>query len=337
MFARFKYILKCIVHIDCKALFRTVNETHRRCGKNRIFLFFDIVFCGLKYGAGYKDYLLCEFFNLNSAQRKTYVTREVNNHITRLMNSQEYYHCFDNKHEMYNILKKYIGRKYLYCTECTLSEFKELYDTSSALIIKPEKGSCGRGVEKINTADFKSAEDMLEFIKSKGDMVAEEVIIQNEILNKINPYSINTLRIVTILSHGKTNVVYAFIRIGTGKKIVDNINAGGMCAPINLETGKISHEGYDKNKVVYQTHPDTGCTLVGFQIPFWEESLELCRQAAKEIPQMGYLGWDVAVTPTGPVLVEGNNLPGHDILQMPPHVPDKIGMLPQFRKFVDGI
>ena len=77
--------------------------------------------------------------------------------------------------------------------------------------------------------------------------------------------------------------------------------------------------------------------LVSFQIPYWEESKALCLKAATRVPQMRYIGWDVGVTPNGPVFVEGNNLPGYDILQMPPHTPDKIGMLPTFRQYVDGI
>lgn len=51
----------------------------------------------------------------------------------------------------------------------------------------------------------------------------------------------------------------------------------------------------------------------------------------------GSLCCERAITPNGPVFVEGNNLPGYDILQMPPHTPDKVGMLPRFREFVKGI
>ena len=46
------------------------------------------------------------------------------------------------------------------------------------------------------------------------------------------------------------------------------------------------------------------------------------------------MGWDVAVSGDGPQLIEGNHFPGHDILQLPPHVPDRVGMLPRFREFL---
>ena len=90
-----------------------------------------------------------------------------------------------------------------------------------------------------------------------------------------------------------------------------------MCAPIELETGKIKYPAYDKSRNTYYEHPRTGVRIPGFEIPFWEETAELCLRAAK--------------------LVEGNNLPGYDFLQMPPHVPNRVGMLPRFREFVEGI
>ena len=55
---RLKYIFHCILHMDYKSLFDTVKTVHEVSGKNRIWLFFDIIKCGFKYGAGYNDYLL---------------------------------------------------------------------------------------------------------------------------------------------------------------------------------------------------------------------------------------------------------------------------------------
>ena len=85
-----------------------------------------------------------------------------------------------------------------------------------------------------------------------------------------------------------------------------------------------------KTKALYEVHPYTGNPIQGFQFPYWEEAMDMVKQAAGKIEGMAYIGWDVAFTPDGPKIVEGNNFPGHDIYQLPEHTPDRIGMMPKF-------
>ena len=63
-----------------------------------------------------------------------------------------------------------------------------------------------------------------------------------------------------------------------------------------------------------------------------QEAVAFARKAAVVVPQICHVGWDVAVTPDGPVLVEGNNLPGYDMCQNAGHVDE--GMLPRFEKLL---
>jgi hypothetical protein len=119
--------------------------------------------------------------------------------------------------------------------------------------------------------------------------------------------------------------------MGNGKD-VDNLNAGGFAAPVGLEDGVIRLPAADKNGLQYEIHPYTGKAIVGFQLPFWQESLDMARHAALKEPTVRYIGWDVAVTAAGPVLVEANTLPGHDILQLPAHTAGGIGILPMIQK-----
>lgn len=337
MLNRIKYLLKCIYFMDYKGLFQTVNTVHSICGKNKIYLFFDVVRCGLKYGAGYKDYLLCEFYLLTKEQRATYVTRGLNNTISLLMNDPDFYYIFRNKDMFYARYKDFVRREWLFLPKTSKEEFIVFMENKEQVIVKPSNESCGIGVEKLNKSSFKDLEDMYGYISSMPSRIVEEVIPQHELINKINPSSVNTLRIVTICSEGKAHIIYAFIRIGNGDRPVDNINAGGMCAPIDVDTGIISHVGYDKDRITYTHHPKTGCPIEGYQIPMWKDAVQMALDCAILTPEMGYAGWDVAITPTGPVIVEGNDFPGHDILQMPPHVPDRIGMLPTFKKYVKGL
>ena len=177
-----------------------------------------------------------------------------------------------------------------------------------------------------------------EDLKKKGADVIEEVVIQHPDMNRINPGSVNTIRVYTVLSDGVSNMVYACIRMGNSDRPVDNINAGGMYSPIDLETGKIACAACDKQRIVYERHPRSGCLLKGYQIPYWDKVMDICREAAHKVPQMGYIGWDVAITKDGPLFIEANNMPGHDAFpQMPLQAPDKIGILPVFQKYIKGL
>ena len=56
---------------------------------------------------------------------------------------------------------------------------------------------------------------------------------------------------------------------------------------------------------------------------------------AEKFPEMRYVAWDVAITPDGPTFIEGNSFPSHAVPQFAAHYPDGIGILPEFRKFID--
>ena len=83
-----KFLVQCLVRMDYAGLFQTVSKVHKACGKNRLSILTDVVKCGLRYGAGYNDYLLCEFYNLTEEQRATYITRQVNNKLVALLNDR---------------------------------------------------------------------------------------------------------------------------------------------------------------------------------------------------------------------------------------------------------
>ena len=73
-------------------MFNIINEIHKSTHKSRIYLFFDVIICGLKYQAGYVDYYIFEMWNLNSKERKTILTRGKNNIFVKYYNKKEFNH-----------------------------------------------------------------------------------------------------------------------------------------------------------------------------------------------------------------------------------------------------
>ncbi len=325
-----KYILKRLKTMDKKAMFEKIDSIHKKTGKSKLYLLFDMQRCARKYGAGYMDYDLFEMYNLTPAQRDTYITRGRNNELVAKYNNKSYFHLFENKNEFNELFKDYIKRDWINVKDMPKEDVIAFMKRHPVFMAKPIDGGCGHGIEKIDTSEYSSLDEVYnKLVEGNNNFELEEVIKQHPAVSAIYPDAINTVRVVTILKDGVAHVICAYFRIGNGK-FVDNFNSGGMVAPVNEVTGEVIDRAIDKKKNLYETHPQTGSKIKGFKFPYWEEALKMCKEAAKVVPQMGYIGWDVCFTPDGPIFVEGNEFPGHDIYQLPEHTPNKIGMMPKF-------
>ena len=303
---------------------KVAGEAHRPSP----LIFCDMVWCGFRYRAGYMDYDLFHFWELNGAQRATVLTRGKNDQYVAALNDRREWDAFEVKPEFLTRFAPFVGRRWLDLTTADAQEFQDLGEALGTFIVKPRDASHGDGVEKIDAAKVENWSALLETLRAKGQTLCEEIIRQHPDLDAIWPGSINTVRMVTILKDGKAHVVAAYLRVGNGPRPVDNFNNGGMVTPVDRETGVIQCAARDKAGTLYERHPATGTPFRGTQIPMWPQILDMLQKAAQVVPSIRYVGWDVAVTPDGPVLVEGNQYPGHDIYGLPGQNPEKIGLLP---------
>lgn len=320
------YLFKRICNMNFNGLFNTVNLVHQKNNKSKIVIFFDIVYCGLKYQAGYVDYNLFEMYKMNGKERKTVVTRGINNNIIKKYNDKNYINIFEDKTLFNQKFDKFLNREWLYLND-NYDEFKKFLKNKKEIIVKPVDLSCGKGIEKIDVTNCNSKEIYNKLVTNK-QLLIEEVAIQNDKINAIYETSINTIRVVTLNHH----VVFAFIRIGANGNIVDNFNHGGLVCKVDIENGKIITDGMDKQGKIYLNHPNTNTKLKGTKLPLWNEVIKLCEEASYIVPEVGYVGWDVCIGNDKPFLIEGNDFPGHDIYQLPQHRTSNYGDLPILEK-----
>ena len=330
-----KYLIGRIKNMNFKKLFDTINEIHNKTNKSKIIIFIDMIVCAIKYQSGYVDYLLFEMWNLNNKERQTVLTRGKNNIFVKYYNDKNYNHIFLNKNEFNEKFKKYLNRDYIILND-NKKEFNKFIKNKKIIFCKPINGTHGDNMEKIVIKDFKG--DLYNYLIKKNLKLIEEVVIQCKKMNDLYPHSINTVRIITVNRYdGKVKVVAAYQRIGNNGRIVDNYNGGGMVVPINEQTGIIEYPAVDKLKNIYYKHPITNTDIVGFKIPMYKEVVNLAKKAAKVVKEIRYVGWDIAITDKGPVIIEGNEYPGHDIYQLPPHRTNNIGVLPKFEEALGKI
>ena len=330
------FLLNRIFTLNFKAMFEKIDLISKKTNKSKLYIFYDILKCALLYQAGYMDYYIFEMVNVEPKYRKTYVTRGKNNKFIKQLNNKEYWHYFQNKDEFNEVFKDFVKRKSINIYKISKEEaIIKIKDLKPHLIGKPRAGACGKGILKIDKNEFESLDKLYEYLKTNKIDLLEEMIIQHDDMNKLNSSCVNTIRTVSVNKKGKIKIICAYLRIGNGA-IVDNFNSGGMMSPVDIETGKVKYVAVDKAGNIYENHPITGTKIIGFEVPMWDKAKEMVEQAAKIIPEIGIVGWDVCITDKGPAFVEGNQFPGHDIYQLPCHMDDKIGMLPVFEKAIYG-
>lgn len=310
---------------------------------NLIHTTLDVLYSRARYGTGLTDYFDYRFYSLNRLGRKSFATIRDQFYMYNTLNDPNYTERADNKNEFYKYYGHLMGRKaVLISPESTDTELKVFVEEAKAkgvkkLIFKPYNGGDGYGIfildiddpiinnisslRKKHEQETEKAIQQAPHLKKKllaGTSIEAEWVIENHpTIKRIHPSSLNTLRFPTLLVEDKCRIQGAYIRFGTGNAQTDNINSGGIGAEIDLDTGIVITPATDHKENSYYKHPTTGEAILGLEIPKWDETKLLVHEAALVTPQLRYMVWDVALTPQGPVIIEGNALGGLTLQQFP--------------------
>lgn len=150
-----------------------------------------------------------------------------------------------------------------------------------------------------------------EWWSSKGQdpegFVIESYLVQHPDMGALNKSSVNTIRVMVGLQSDRWVVMGALLRVGRAGHQVDNISSGGIACRVDVKTGQIK-EAFDPRNPGHTLtcHPDSGNSFERFQIPFWDAAKALAAEALAAFPNMRIAGLDIAITPTGPTIIELN-------------------------------
>lgn len=323
------YLMNKIVHIDRKAMNDAAKSISQKTKKSKTKILLDMIYCGLKYQAGYNDYVEFEFYNMNNKQRSTYLTQGKNNLIIRKYNNKDFAFILDNKIEFNKRFNDYLNRDWIYLKTSSYDEFVEFVSFYKKIIAKVIDGEGGNGITIYDTFDLDPA-IMYDELKHNKQYLIEECIIQHPIMESLYDKSVNSLRLFTFYKNGRTYFLNGILKIGNGG-VVDNFSSGGMYAFIN-DDGIIDTPAIDKLDHEYIKHPISNTNIVGFKIPLFNEAIELVKNAHLQIPEVGYIGWDVAIGVKKPMIIEGNFYPG--IFQKKASYSNGEGLLSKYKQYM---
>lgn len=332
---KLQYRMRVLKNASFSKFFEVVDMAHERSGKSRAACTADILHCMKKFDAGYYDYVIFQFWNLTDEQRDTYMTRFRSKKFIAFVNDESYSHIFDNKDEFNKVFKDYIGRESFDMNDATKEDVIDYFNRKEKVFAKMRDLSCGKGAELLYTKDFEDGEAFYKYVTDKGFNTLEDVIVNHPDMAAVYPYAANCMRMITLIGDdGKPHLICCVQKFGNNKRIVDNF---GVQGPVDIETGIFKYPAVPGDTTAtgfYTEHPFTGHPLVGFKIPCFEEAKEMILKAAMVVPELRYVGWDVAISPDGPCIIEGNNYTAHDFWQLPGQTPGGIGIMPTIEKLV---
>lgn len=202
----------------------------------------------------------------------------------------------------------------------TIAEFTSPFFVKSLIL---EAGEGNYVCQKVNNQIKVNGElkNMVEFVKflGNGKWVIQKKYSSHSSLQRINSSALNTTRIVTVMSPGGPVYLCGFQGFATGGATSDSWQHGSIYVGIDVENTCLKGVGItsvqDKREGTMTKHPDSGILFKGYKIPYLKEAITLCIEAHRLFYFSFIIGWDVAITDDGPLILEANERPGMNVAQ----------------------
>lgn len=283
------------------------------------------------YGANIIEEFVFNFLEKSHEEKSKYMVQRVCRfYFDHINDDEETVRLFSNKYNTYKFFKKYYHREaVLVSGEEDYENFLEFVKKHSEFAIKPVDLGIGLYIRKDSIKNYQSPRELFDkllaerrfikedigtrniylHLKKDVDIILEELIIADPKMLKLNPSSVNSVRITTFRLPDRVHIFNTFIKIGVNGEFADNGGHGGFLAGINEKTGIIDTDLFNENEyriTPLERHPDTNLKVRGFQIPRWDEVISLAKEVASKPEKVNYVGWDFALTKNGWVVIEGN-------------------------------
>lgn len=301
---RLRYLAARARRIDTGSVLERAKDASKTHGKWTPAIVADMLWQAGLNNVGFQDYIDYDFAILNRAERATYMTHPVSNQISQKYDDPAFRHLFHDKVAFDRTFAEHLQRDWMVVEEGNADAVRAFAERLGTVVSKEPVGQAGTGVHRYHAADVSDWDAFHRGLLERGELLLEEVIVQHADLAAVCPGTVNTTRVTAFFDGEQTHILAMAQKFGRGA-VSDQMSFGGFYTMLD-EDGHAVGAGYDSHGHVHEFHPDSHARIADFQLPLVDEVKAFVDRVARVVPQVQYVGWDIVVTPDGPVLVEGN-------------------------------
>ncbi len=301
---RLRYLVGRARRIDVGSMWERAKTAATLHNRTPLVVAADMLWQAGFHNVGFQDYADYDFAILSRAERATYMTHPVSNQLSQKYDAPAYRPQFHDKIAFNRVFAEHLHREWLIVTPDNAAEVRAFVEGQGTVVAKEPVGQAGTGVHRYHAADIEDWDGFHRGLVERGELLLEEVIVQHPDLAAVCPGTVNTTRVTAFFDGEQTHILAVAQKFGRGA-VSDQMTYGGFYTMLD-DTGHAVGKGYDSHDNIHEFHPESGVRIADFQLPFYDEVVAFIDRVARVVPQIQYVGWDVVVTPEGPVLVEGN-------------------------------
>lgn len=326
---RLRYLARRARAIDTANLRHLAGLIAASSGRPRALITLDMLWAAVRHETAFQDYFDWDFHLLTRRERETFMTHPKSNHLALRLNASEHRATFADKSRFNVRFAPYLGREWIDLRSCSDDELDAFLARHDRVIAKIADSLGGDGIAAYSSSAISDIPAFRADRLAQRQVLLEQFLTQHPRMSLLNPSSVNTLRIVTYLDdRSEVHTLARVLKMGNGGD-VDNFSDGGMYTMLD-DDGVAHHPAFDGAGRVFREHPLSGTSIVGFAVPNWGAVQSLVDELAREVPQIRYVGWDIAITPDGAAVIEGNYNTG--VFQLKPGATGvREGLLPVYR------
>ena len=298
----------------------SISEASKKEKCSKLYLWLSFIYNFIFESFTPKQFISLKIYKYKHIEKRKYINHRRAEKIDKCFNDNSIRKYFDDKCLFNSTFFENVKRKWINLKDCDDKCVIDFFNLYHEAIVKPNDLSGGRGIFKASNFD-----DVKSFIGK--NYLLEEVVVNHSEIKKFCPNVCNTIRVYTFIDkNGDVNFLAAYLRIGSGKGVTDNMHSGGGAVPIDWDTGVIIGPKKDYYGNEEHINPYTNNIYIGERIPLWNLVKNAIYNAATKFKKARYIAWDVAVTNNNQIeFIEGNVRPDPNLLQM--------SFGPQFYKF----